>query len=616
MKKRDWAILLAMFIVLVLGVNSVSAVNVTPDQVVNASENVNSYINTNHTLPSNTQVGGNQVDMPQYLELSTAAVLNINAGSQATIPIQSYNPAPSPSETIISRDFSKTEYLDLANRVKIYMDTNGRAPNYASTSTGNIGYQSLVYMYSGILNSYQTNGVLPDYIRVDPWSTVLNSDVIGSTSYGYVEKKVYGNQSSPQTIALIIGVHPQENGIHSAIFNALTSKSLDLTKRYVLYQVTVTQDTDDYSKGRMNGQLLAQAFIVPDISSENPILVLDNHENHGADSGYSYYRFLYLISNNDDTANYANQIISQIPSLALYTPPNPTSTQYVTVPIANQGLNTILYETYFYDSVAQKTSDANALINALDGLIGPNITPINISITGDPSSGWYLTLTNNDPGTFTVYYTTDGSDPETSSTRTEYTIPLAINLNTLLKISMVDIYGNWYPILNETFTFDDNAPVVTASLAGGTYYAPQNVVLQALDDQDANPTIYYTTDGSDPRTSSTRKQYTTPLNVSSSLTMNYYALDGAGQESTVYTEQYRIYKTVTYSYTVDVPYKKGWYKYWYKVSYKKWYKSWYKYRGKWRYKWKYKWAQKSKYKWKYGWIYRKETRWGTKNVLT
>ena len=616
MKKRVGTILLAMFIVLVLGVNGVSAVNVTPDQVVNASENVNSYINTNHTLPSNTSVGGNQVDMPQYLKLSTGAVLNINAGSSASIPIESYSPAPSPSETITPTTMDKTGYLELASRVQSFMDTNGRAPNYATTSAGNIRYESLIYMYSGILNSYRINNVLPDYVTVDPWTSVLNSDVIGSTSYGYVEKKFYGNQSSSQTVALIIGVHPQENGIHSAIFNAMTSKSLDLTKRYVLYQVTVTQDADDYSKGRMNGQLLAQAFVVPDIASENPFLVFDTHENHGADSGYSYYRFLYLISNNDDTTNYANQIISQIPSLAIYTPPNPTSTQYVTVPIANQGLNTILYETYFYDSVSQKTSDADALIEAVDSLIDPSITPINISITGDQDTGWYLTLTNNYPDLFTIYYTTDGSDPETSSTRTEYTTPLLFTLNTLLKISMVDINGNWYPIFNDTITPDHEAPLVTVVTAGGTYYAPQNVVLAATDDQDPNPIIYYTTDGSNPRTSSTRKQYTAPINVSSSLTLNFYALDGSGQESAVSTQQYRIYKTVSYSYTVDVAYKKGWYKYWYKVSYKKWYKSWYKYRGKWRYKWKYKWAQKSKYKWKYGWIYRKETRWGTKNVLT
>ena len=168
--------------------------------------------------------------MPQYLKLSTEAVLNINDGSTASIPIGSYGTPISPSETITSRNFSKAEYLELTTRVKNFMDANGRAPNYASTSTGNIRYESLIYMYSGILNSYRMNGVLPDYITVNPWTTVLSSDVIGSTSYGYVEKKFFGNQSSPQTIALIIGVHPLENGIHNVILNTLTSKSLDLTK--------------------------------------------------------------------------------------------------------------------------------------------------------------------------------------------------------------------------------------------------------------------------------------------------------------------------------------------------------------------------------------------------
>ena len=609
MKKRVGAILLVMFVVLVLGVNSVSAVNVTPDQVADASENVNPYINASHTIPGNTNIGGNQVDMPQYLKLSTEAVLNINDGSTASIPIGSYGTPISPSETITSRNFSKAEYLELTTRVKNFMDANGRAPNYASTSTGNIRYESLIYMYSGILNSYRMNGVLPDYITVNPWTTVLSSDVIGSTSYGYVEKKFFGNQSSPQTIALIIGVHPLENGIHNVILNTLTSKSLDLTKRYVLYQVTVTKDANDYNNGRMNGQLLAQAFIVPDVAKENPFLVVDNHENRGANSGYQYYRFLYLISNNADTTNYANQIIRQMPSLAIYSPPNPTSPSYVTIPIAKKGICTMIYETYLYDSVSKKTSDANALINALEGVNKPYIAPLKVKITEDPYTGWYISLTINTPGSFTIYYTTDGSDPELSTTRTQYTSSQSVHINNLLRISMVDVYGNWYSVFNES-------PLVTTATTGGTYYTPQNVVLEAINGSYGNIVIYHTTDGSDPRSSSTRKQYVAPINVSSSQTLYYYAVDGAGHQSPVCMEQYHIYKTVSYSYTVDVPYKKGWYKYWYKVSYKKWYKSWYKYRGKWRYKWQYKWAVKSKYKWKYGWIYRKETRWGTKNVLT
>ena len=109
---------------------------------------------------------------------------------------------------------------------------------------------------------------------------------IGNTSYGYVTKEYYGNQSSNDTIVIIIGVHPQENGIHTATLNAVKDKSSILSKKYVIYAVHVTQDADDYSKGRMNGQLLAQKFIVPDVSSENPLLVMDMHENHYKVSGY------------------------------------------------------------------------------------------------------------------------------------------------------------------------------------------------------------------------------------------------------------------------------------------------------------------------------------------
>ena len=42
--------------------------------------------------------------------------------------------------------------------------------------------------------------------------SVSSAAQIGSTTYGYVDKEVYGNLSSNQTIVLIVGVHPQETG--------------------------------------------------------------------------------------------------------------------------------------------------------------------------------------------------------------------------------------------------------------------------------------------------------------------------------------------------------------------------------------------------------------------
>ena len=68
----------------------------------------------------------------------------------------------------------------------------------------------------------------------------------------------------------------------------------------------------------------------------------------------------------------------------------------------------------------------------------------------------------------------------------------------------------------------------------------------------------------------------------------------------------RDYPAIKYTYTVKVPYKKGWYKSLYKKKYKKWYRS----HGKWRYHWTYKW----RYKWKYGWLYKNVAKIGYKYV--
>ena len=296
---------------------------------------------------------------------------------------------------------------------------------------------------------------------------------MGYTSYGYVEKEVYGNQSSNQTIVLIVGLHPQENGIHTAIANALLNQTLNLTKRYVIYKIHVTQDADDYSKGRMNGQLLGQDFIVPDVPKENPVLTLDIHENHYLDSGYDYARFLYPISNTSITTTYANQIINQMPFLVIYTPPNPTSPEYVTMPIAKYGIPTIIYETYMYDNLTKKDSDANAFIDAVDTLVYNNKTEdpvkdINLTATVNCKTGLYnidrnIVLKMNANGT--IYYTLNNTTPTNQSKR--YNGPFTIKTTTTLKFIAI-LNGKKSPVYTEKYTIDKIAPKVVSS---NTYYS-------------------------------------------------------------------------------------------------------------------------------------------------
>ena len=190
--------------------------------------------------------------------------------------------------------------------------------------------------------------------------------VIGSTSYGYVEKFTYGNPYSPTKIVYITGVHPLETEFSYDVANVVRNTSSSLNYRYIVYKVHVTKSTSNYTQGRLNGQLLAQKFVVPDVIRIKPTFVFDIHENHGASSGYKYYRFLYPISTGSYTLAIARSIIYRLPSLLIYTPPNPTSPQYVTVPIAKNGTPTIIYETYHFDSASKKLSDARKFVNAVD----------------------------------------------------------------------------------------------------------------------------------------------------------------------------------------------------------------------------------------------------------
>ncbi|MDY9923701.1 chitobiase/beta-hexosaminidase C-terminal domain-containing protein, partial [Methanobacterium sp.] len=159
------------------------------------------------------------------------------------------------------------------------------------------------------------------------------------------------------------------------------------------------------------------------------------------------------------------------------------------------------------------------------------------TIQANPSGGLFnttqiITLTTNEPAT--IYYTTDGTTPTTTSN--QYTAPININTTTTLKFMAIDAVGNQGTVQTETYTIDTTAPTIQAHPSGGNYSTAQSVVLTA-DDESAT-TIYYTTDGSDPTSSS--NQYTGPININTTTTLKFMAIDAVGNQGTVQTETYTI----------------------------------------------------------------------------
>jgi len=139
-------------------------------QIEDAAKRVKAYIETNKKLPNYVTIANQQVKMPDFLYLLVTATSNINSGNMGSITQYSIKSPSSSSESLKSGNVYKSEYLNLANQIKANMESSGTAPSYAQSSLGQIRYESLVYMYSRIVNFYGQNKVMPNYASVNAWS--------------------------------------------------------------------------------------------------------------------------------------------------------------------------------------------------------------------------------------------------------------------------------------------------------------------------------------------------------------------------------------------------------------------------------------------------------------
>ena len=99
------------------------------------------------------------------------------------------------------------------------------------------------------------------------------------------------------------------------------------------------------------------------------------------------------------------------------------------------------------------------------------------------------------PGSGEIYYTTNGRQPDRSSTR--YITPIILDSGIYhLQAVYVNTYGVTSAVAEETYTVDVrtlSAPFV--SLEAGTYTEPQMIEVETPSDMYQ---VYYTTDGSEP----------------------------------------------------------------------------------------------------------------------
>ena len=167
---------------------------------------------------------------------------------------------------------------------------------------------------------------------------------IGNTSIGTVEKGISGNENATTCIALITGIHPRETlSIDPEIEAAKQFGSDDV--KIIHYKVTVTENPQDYTEGRANGESLVHDYVNPDVTSSDADAVIISH-SHVPEYGQGFY--LATPEMDSASVNIARNIekssdFNYYPVTGNETYKS-TSAVLVSKPIAQAGYPTFVYE--------------------------------------------------------------------------------------------------------------------------------------------------------------------------------------------------------------------------------------------------------------------------------
>jgi peptidoglycan/xylan/chitin deacetylase (PgdA/CDA1 family) len=177
-------------------------------------------------------------------------------------------------------------------------------------------------------------------------------------------------------------------------------------------------------------------------------------------------------------------------------------------------------------SVADQTTPTSSIAcNGATCSSGGYTAPVSVS----------LSSVDSDTGVAVIRYTTDGSDPTPVSPI--YSAPFSVGTTTTVKYRAWDNAGNIEAMKSQLISIDTVAPTSSITCNGGacsstSYPSAVTVALSAIDSGGSGlAAVRYTTDGSEPTTSSTL--YTAPFSISSTTIVKYRAWDNAGNvEST------------------------------------------------------------------------------------
>jgi hypothetical protein len=193
----------------------------------------------------------------------------------------------------------------------------------------------------------------------------------------------------------------------------------------------------------------------------------------------------------------------------------------------------VVFASETVEAIATAAGDSPSAISTAAYVL-PAVVP---APTFYPAQGTYasmqsVSLTDSQPGA-TIYYTTNGTTPTTSSNF--YGTPIPVSASETIEAMAVETGYTTSPVATAAYTINPALPAPTFFPAAGTYTIAQTV---SISDATAGATIYYSTNGTTPTTSSTK--YTSTITVSASESLEAIAVETGFTNSSVATAAYTI----------------------------------------------------------------------------
>ena len=144
----------------------VSPPSVSINDILKGAAAVKAYYSSNGKVPSSVTTGGYTYTVPEFLYLMAQAIHQLGSSNTNSVPCIYGVKAPSSAkgDVIDSVELYRQDYLVVAKNVANYIKKNNQAPNYASSTVGNIIYSEVVDAFSRILTFYKENDkYMPNY---------------------------------------------------------------------------------------------------------------------------------------------------------------------------------------------------------------------------------------------------------------------------------------------------------------------------------------------------------------------------------------------------------------------------------------------------------------------